>query len=30
MDTFAAEAKLDETFGETVFWIVTRTNDCFY
>lgn len=30
MEAFADEAKLEHTFSESVFWIVTRTNDCFY
>jgi alkylhydroperoxidase family enzyme len=30
MDTFSQEAKLDDVFAESVFWVVTRTNDCFY
>ena len=30
MDTFGREANLDEVFAESVFWVVTRTNDCFY
>jgi hypothetical protein len=27
---FRAEAKLDRVFGSTLFWVVTRANDCFY
>ncbi len=30
MNTFDDEAKLDEVFANTLFWVVTRTNDCFY
>jgi hypothetical protein len=30
MGAFESEAKLDEVFANTVFWVVTRTNDCFY
>jgi hypothetical protein len=28
--TFDAEAKVDRVFTNSVFWVVTRTNDCFY
>lgn len=27
---FRADAKLDRVFGSTLFWTVTRANDCFY
>ncbi len=27
---FEQESKIDEAFASTVFWVVTRTNDCFY
>ncbi|MBX3461767.1 MAG: hypothetical protein KF830_01235 [Planctomycetes bacterium] len=27
---FQAEANLDRVFANSVFWVVTRTNDCFY
>jgi alkylhydroperoxidase family enzyme len=27
---FRQEAKLDRVFGSTLFWVVTRANDCFY
>jgi hypothetical protein len=27
---FQSEAKLDRVFTNSVFWVVTRTNDCFY
>jgi alkylhydroperoxidase family enzyme len=30
METFAQEAKLDPVFDKSVFWVVTRTSDCFY
>jgi alkylhydroperoxidase family enzyme/thiol-disulfide isomerase/thioredoxin len=30
MKAFEAEAKLDEVFGESLFWVVTRTIHCFY
>lgn len=30
MGAFESEAKLDEVFANTVFWVITRTNDCFY
>lgn len=30
MRTHTAEAKLDGVFENSVFWVVTRTNDCFY
>lgn len=30
METFQEEAKLDEVFTHSVFWVVTRTSDCFY
>lgn len=30
MRTHTAEAKLDAVFENSVFWVVTRTNDCFY
>lgn len=30
MGAFSSEAQLDEVFDNTVFWVVTRTNDCFY
>jgi hypothetical protein len=30
MNTFYEEARVDRVFGNSVFWVVTRTNDCFY
>ena len=30
MNTYNAEAKIDRVFENTVFWIVTRSNRCFY
>jgi hypothetical protein len=30
MYTFQEEAQLDRVFSNTIFWVVTRTNDCFY
>jgi alkylhydroperoxidase family enzyme len=30
MRTFYEEAKFDRVFSNSVFWVVTRTNDCFY
>jgi hypothetical protein len=30
MDTFREEAQLDRVFANTIFWVITRTNDCFY
>jgi alkylhydroperoxidase family enzyme len=30
MGTFQKEAELDEVFANTFFWVVTRSNDCFY
>jgi hypothetical protein len=27
---FQQEARLDPVFGRTLFWVVTRANDCFY
>lgn len=30
MNTFYTEAKVDRVFTNSVFWVVTRTNDCFY
>ncbi len=27
---FGEEANLDRVFGNSLFWVVTRTNDCFY
>ena len=27
---FYEEAKVDRVFTNSVFWVVTRTNDCFY
>jgi hypothetical protein len=30
MSTFQAEAKFDRVFSNSYFWIITRTNDCFY
>lgn len=30
MGRFRAEADLDRVFGNTVFWVVTRSNECFY
>ena len=30
MSSFYEEAKVDRVFTNSVFWVVTRTNDCFY
>jgi alkylhydroperoxidase family enzyme len=30
MDAFREESKLDRVFSNTLFWIVTRNNQCFY
>ncbi len=30
MRTFQDEAKFDRVFSNSVFWVVTRSNDCFY
>ena len=30
MRTFQQEAKLDDVFRNSVFWVVTRSNECFY
>jgi hypothetical protein len=30
MGTFQQEAKLDRVFSNSVFWVITRRNDCFY
>jgi hypothetical protein len=30
MYTFQEEARLDRVFANTLFWVITRTNDCFY
>ena len=30
MNTFFREGALDPVLSQTVFWVVTRTNDCFY
>jgi hypothetical protein len=30
MSTFQSEAKFDRVFSNSYFWVVTRTNDCFY
>jgi alkylhydroperoxidase family enzyme len=30
MNTFRDESKLDRVFSNSVFWVITRTNDCFY
>lgn len=30
MRTFQGEAKLDRVFSNSLFWIVTRSNECFY
>jgi alkylhydroperoxidase family enzyme len=30
MYTFQEEAQLDRVFSNTIFWVITRTNDCFY
>lgn len=30
MRTFQQEANLDRVFSNTVFWVVTRSNECFY
>jgi hypothetical protein len=30
MDMFHKESALDELLANSVFWVITRTNDCFY
>lgn len=30
MGTFQRESQLDRVFSNSVFWVITRTNDCFY
>jgi hypothetical protein len=30
MSAFGAEAQLDDVFANTMFWVITRTSDCFY
>lgn len=30
LSAFYEESKVDRVFGNSVFWVVTRTNDCFY
>jgi alkylhydroperoxidase family enzyme len=30
MRTFHGEARLDRVFGNTMFWVITRSNECFY
>lgn len=30
MGTFQQEAKLDRVFSNSMFWVITRSNDCFY
>jgi hypothetical protein len=30
MDAFREESKLDRVFSNTLFWVVTRNNQCFY
>lgn len=30
MDAFRSEAQLDRVFSNTMFWVVTRNNECFY
>ena len=30
MTAFHSEAKLNRVFTGSMFWVVTRTNDCFY
>jgi hypothetical protein len=30
MGTFQQEASLDRVFSNTYFWVITRSNDCFY
>jgi len=30
MGTFGQEASLDRVFAGSLFWVVTRTNECFY
>lgn len=30
MGAFDSEAKLDDVFANSVFWVITRENDCFY
>lgn len=30
METFEREARLDQVLASSLFWVVTRTDDCFY
>ena len=30
LNEYRADGRLDRVFGSTLFWVVTRTNDCFY
>ena len=30
MGAFQQEAKFDRVFSNSFFWVVTRSNDCFY
>jgi hypothetical protein len=30
MGAFQREAELDQVFAMSLFWVVTRTNECFY
>lgn len=30
MNSFGQEAKLDRVFSNSVFWVITRSNECFY
>jgi alkylhydroperoxidase family enzyme len=30
MRTFHGESKMDRVFGNTMFWVITRSNECFY
>jgi hypothetical protein len=30
MNTWGKEAKLDDVFANTFFWVITRSNECFY
>ena len=30
LGAFYEEAKVDRVFTNSMFWVITRTNDCFY
>jgi hypothetical protein len=30
MRLFHQEARMDRVFGNTYFWVITRSNECFY